>query len=165
MCLIYCKYKYRYILGVNYNISCYTYFKYFLRFLNLRRIWMACAENSLHLIRFHHRRENNVTTHQIWYIKMRKISNGTYTSLTRVSVWSISISQRAFFPMPFRNVVKSFFGYWPFVTDPLPRPPQATAPPRPIDFLNPRPGPDPIRPPLRDIPGSSPSHRMSSGEI
>lgn len=46
---------------------------------------------------------------------------------------------------------------------PLPLPAPGTEPPRVMDFLIPRPGPG--RAPLREIPGSSAFHLISSGEI
>ncbi|RYQ93174.1 hypothetical protein Ahy_B09g099455 isoform A [Arachis hypogaea] len=46
---------------------------------------------------------------------------------------------------------------------PLPLPTTVTAPPRDTDFFIPLPGP--ARTPLWDIPGSSPSHRISLGDI
>lgn len=46
---------------------------------------------------------------------------------------------------------------------PLPLPAPVTPPPRVKGFLFPLPGPG--RPPLREIPGSSPSHLISSGDI
>lgn len=93
----------------------------------------------------------------------KKLNNFPYTSLIKESVWSISISLIAFLPMPFCCGGKSFLD-WPFAA-PLPLPAPETAPPRAVDFFIPRPGPGPGRPPLREMPGSSPSHRISSGDI
>lgn len=83
------------------------------------------------------------------------------TSLIRVSVWSISISPVGFFLLPFRDKVKSFLD-WAFVI-PLPLPAPVTAPPWDMDFFIPLPAPG--WPPLWGILGSSPSQRISSGDI
>lgn len=82
------------------------------------------------------------------------------TSLTSVSVWSICISSKAFFPIPFCDGNTSFFDC-PFVP-PLPPLPAPGILSRPTDLFIPR--PDPPKPP-RLIPGSSPTHWISSGEI
>lgn len=82
------------------------------------------------------------------------------TSLTKVSVSRISMSPSIFLLIPFCDGGKLCLDW--FLTIPLPLPP-AKEPPRDIEFLNPR--PDPERPPLWAIPGSSPSHRKSLGEI
>lgn len=82
-----------------------------------------------------------------------------HTSFIRVSVWSISMSSDRFFPRPFVDRGKSLFDW--FFREPLPVPAPVMALLWPVGFFT----PGPPWPGRRDIPGSSPSHRMSSGEI
>lgn len=68
------------------------------------------------------------------------------------------MSPKVFFPMPF-----CVLGCCIFML-PLPLPPALlVGPPRAMDFVVPRPCPG--CPPLRETPGSSPSHLISPGDI
>lgn len=141
-----------------------SYFENFLGFLDLHGIRMACSKNLFNL-EFQANMENKWPPADWRKWEEKKLNNFPYTSLIKESVWSISMSLIAFLPMPFCCGGKSFLD-WPFAA-PLPLPAPETAPPRAVDFFIPRPGPGPGpgRPPLREIPGSSPSHRISSGDI
>lgn len=131
-----------------------AYFKYPLCFLDIRRIRMISSKNFFNLFKSTTIRQNIHQQQFLYYFFICP-----HTSLIRVSVWSISISPKGFLPIPFWEKGKPFLGFMV----PLPLPAPETPPPRVKGFLVPRPGPG--RPPFREIPGSSPSHLISSGDI
>lgn len=109
-----------------------------------------------------------VKWHDSWQCSMNILSNDRtvdnvpwirkiHTSFISVSVWRISMSPARFLPMPFWEGGNCFLAW--FFMVPLPLPAPGMPPPRPVDLLTP---PWPGR---CLIPGSPPSHRISSGEI